>query len=101
MTLPITAPGKGLQVGLTPGGTLVIESARNLRGRIRLMQPDGEEYIRCWCNGIADIKLEGRRTTVDHVAPGRYTIELVEGPESFSPRPVAIQEGQFATVTIE
>jgi len=74
-TLPITAPGKGVQVGLTPGGTLVIESPRNLRGRIRLMQPDGEEYIRCWCNGIADIKLEGRRTTVDHVAPGNYTID--------------------------
>jgi 5-hydroxyisourate hydrolase-like protein (transthyretin family) len=100
-TLPITAPGKGVQVALTPGGTLVIESARNLRGRIRLMQPDGEEYIRCWCNGIADIKLEGRRTSVDHVAPGTYTIELVEGPESFSPRPVAIQEGQVSTITIE
>lgn len=55
-TLPITAPSKGLEVGLTPGGTLVIESARNLRGRIRLVDPDGEEYVRCWCNGIADIK---------------------------------------------
>ena len=100
-TLSITAPGKGVQVGLTPGGTLVIESPRNLRGRIRLMQPDGDEYIRCWCNGIADIKLEGRRTTVDHVSPGSYTIELVEGSETFSPRPVVLQEGQVATVTID
>ena len=100
-TLPITAPAKGLQVGLTPGGTLVIESARNLRGRIRLVQPDGEEYVRCWCNGIADIKLQGRRTTVDHVAPGSYTIELVDGPETFPPRPVVISEDQTATVTIE
>src|SRR5262249_382232 len=41
-TLPITAPSRGLQVALTPGGTLVLESPRNLRGRIRLVQPDGE-----------------------------------------------------------
>jgi Carboxypeptidase regulatory-like domain len=100
-TLPIVAPAKGLQVGLTPGGTLVIESPRNLRGRIRLVQPDGEEYVRCWCNGISDIKLQGRRTTVEHVAAGSYTIELVDGPETFSPRPVVIAEDQTATVTIE
>jgi hypothetical protein len=100
-TLPVTAPSRGVLVGLTPGGTLVIESTRNLRGRIRLVQADGEEYVRCWCNGIADIKLQGRRTTVDHVAPGSYTIELVEGPETFSPRPVVISEDQTATVTIE
>ena len=65
------------------------------------MQPDGEEYVRCWCNGIAEIKLQGRRTSVDHVAAGAYTIELVDGPESFSPRPVVIGEDQTATITIE
>jgi hypothetical protein len=101
VTRPITAPARGLQVALTPGGTLVIESPRSLRGRIRLMQPDGEEYVRCWCNGIADIKLSGRRTTVDHVAPGSYTIEFVDEPEGAPPRPIVIQEGQTSTVTIE
>jgi hypothetical protein len=65
------------------------------------MQPDGEEYVRCWCSGIADIKLEGRRTAVDHVTPGSYAIERGEGPETFSPRPVVIQENQVATITIE
>jgi hypothetical protein len=45
VTRPVTAPAQGLRVGLTPGGTLVIESPRDLRGRVRLIQPDGEEYV--------------------------------------------------------
>jgi hypothetical protein len=98
-TLPVQAPSQGLKVGLTPGGTLRIESERNLRGRVRLVQPDGEEYVRCWCNGIADIELSGRLTTVENVTPGAYTVELVgvEGPA----RPVVIREGQTSTLTIE
>src|SRR5262249_46751655 len=77
-TLPATAPAQGLRMALTPGGTLVIESARALQGLARLVQPDGEEYVRCWCNGIAEIELAGRRTTVEHVTPGSYTLELLD-----------------------
>ena len=77
-TLPVSAPGRGLRVPLTPGGTLVIESLRDLRGHVRLVQADGEEYVRCWCNGIATLDLEGRRTTVENVTPGAYTAEIVD-----------------------
>ena len=86
---------------MTPGGTLVIESPRDISGRVRLLQPDGEEYVRCWCDGIAEIKVEGRRTTVEHVAAGSYTLELMgaNGP-AFS-RAVTIQEGASTTVTID
>ena len=101
VTLPITAPSKVVQVDLTPGGTLVIESTRSLRGRIRLVQPDGDEYVRCWCNGIAEIRLEGSRTRVEHITPGAYSVELVDAPASTSPRPVVIREGQVSTVTID
>ena len=97
-TLPITSPARGLRVGLTPGGTLVIESPQPIPGRIRLVQPDGEEYVRCWCNGIAEIKLEGRRTTVENVAAGRYTMELVDAPGKTFSREIVIQEGQATTV---
>lgn len=100
-TLPVTAPTEGLRVPLTPGGTLVIESPRDLRGRIRLIQPDGEEYVRCWCNGIADIQLKGRRTTVENVTPGPYMVELADAPEDVTPKPVLVLEGQKSTVTIE
>jgi hypothetical protein len=36
VTLPVTAPGREVRVGLTPGGTLVVESTNDLHGRIRL-----------------------------------------------------------------
>jgi hypothetical protein len=102
-TLPVKAPSRGLRVGLTPGGTLRIESLRDLRGRIRLVQPDGEEYVRCWCNAIADIELGGRVTTVENVTPGSYTLELelVGAEEPAATRPVLVQEGQVTIVAIE
>jgi hypothetical protein len=101
VTMPVAAPRQGLRVALTPGGTLVIESARDLRGRVRLVQPDGEEYVRCLCNGIADIELTGRRTSVPNITPGSYTLELVDGAEGTAPRAVVIREGQTSRVAIE
>ena len=101
-TVPVTAPSQGLRLGLTPGGTLVVESARDLQGHLRLVQPDGEDYVQCWCNGIADIELTGRRTTVEHVTPGSYTLEVLDGAEEVLARkPVVIREGQKTVVTIE
>ncbi|HSD29056.1 MAG TPA: carboxypeptidase-like regulatory domain-containing protein, partial [Vicinamibacteria bacterium] len=101
-TVPVTAPARGVRVGLTPGGTLVLESERDLRGRVRLVRPDGEEYVRCWCNGIADIQLTGRHTRVANVTAGSYTVELVDhaGVATRGPT-VVIEEGRTATVEIE
>jgi hypothetical protein len=101
-TVPVSAPGRGLRVGLTPGGTLVVDSERDLRGRMRLVKPDGEEYVRCWCNGIAEIQLTGRHTKVENVTPGTYAIQLVDhaGVARTGPT-VAIEEGRVATVTLE
>jgi 5-hydroxyisourate hydrolase-like protein (transthyretin family) len=102
-TLPVTAPGRGLRVPLTPGGTLVIESARELTGRVRLVRPDGEEYVRCWCNGIAGIELNGRRTTTENVAPGSYTVEVVDaaGKPVTAPASVVIEEGRAASLQLK
>jgi hypothetical protein len=100
-TRPVTAPSSGLRIALTPGGTLVIDSTRLVQGRVRLLQADGEEYVRCWCNGIADIALTGRRTTVDHVASGSYTMEVLAGAEVLARQPVVIREGQKSTVVID
>jgi carboxypeptidase family protein len=100
-TLPVTSPSAGLKVALTPGGTLVLTSERSLQGRVRLVQPDGEEYVRCWCNGIAAIQLKGRRTTVENVTAGAYTVEVVDGAAGIAPRPAVIREGQTTTVTLD
>jgi hypothetical protein len=79
----------------------VLESEQPLDGRLRLVDDTAEEYVRCWCNGLADIDLEGRRTTVENITPGTYTLEVValDGV----PRPpmtVAIREGQISRVTL-
>ncbi len=100
-TMPVTSPASGLRLGLTPGGTLVATSTRDLHGTLRLRLPDGDEYVRCWCNGLADIPLTGHTTTVPNVAPGRYTIELLaEGAPRAGPT-VSIEEGQIARVSLE
>ncbi|HWX24494.1 MAG TPA: hypothetical protein VN083_05600 [Vicinamibacteria bacterium] len=66
------------------------------------MQPDGEEYVRCWCNGIADITLNGRRTSVPNITPGSYTVELVDPMCAVAGgNVVAIREGQVSTVRID
>lgn len=100
-TTRVRAPSRGLRVGLTPGGTLRIESPRDLRGRVRLLQPDGEEYVRCWCNGIAEIQLSGRVTTVENVTAGAYTVEVTEAQGRVSSRPVVVGEGQVSAITVD
>jgi hypothetical protein len=101
VTVPLQAPSDGLRLALTPGGTLVIESARKLSGRVRLLQPDGEEYVRCWCNGIADITLVGRRTSVDHVTAGSYTLEFMNVAPALPSRAITIEEGRTTTVDVD
>jgi hypothetical protein len=81
----------------------VVESAPDFRGRLRLVGADGEEYVRCWCNGIADIDIAGPRTTVPNVTPGGYVAAQLDGgghPIS-APRPVLVREGQVSTLTFE
>jgi hypothetical protein len=103
LTLPVSAPGRSLRVPLTPGGSIVVQSADNFRGRLRLVDAEGEEYIRCWCNGIAAIDIVGPRTTVPNVTPGRYVAEQLDrtGHSLSGPRQVLVQEGQISTITFE
>ena len=37
-----------VRVPLPRGGNLSIRSTRDIRGTARLIQPEGEEYVRCW-----------------------------------------------------
>jgi hypothetical protein len=102
LTVPVTAPGPELELALTPGGTVVVEYERGLPGRILLRQPDGAEYMRCWRNGIADVRVRGRRTTVPNVAPGAYTVEIVDDVDGVrGGAQVEIREGQVSIVVIE
>jgi hypothetical protein len=94
-------PSGEIRVPLPRGGNLSIRSNTDVRGTARLIQPNGEEYVRCWCNGIAQIKIDSRATLVDRISPGQYTLEVIltgAKPKHF---PVSIVEGQTAVVAID
>ena len=78
-----------------------VRANANLHATARLLQPDGEEYVRCWCNGVAEIAITSGLTLVDQIAPGSYPLEVT--PAGGKPRtyPVTVTEGVTVTVTLD
>jgi hypothetical protein len=98
-----TVPMQGeLRIALTPGGTLIINSERPSTDLVKLVMPNGVEYVRCQCNGIAEIRLSGKTTHVEHVAPGQYTLQVLDELERVKTSyPITVAEGQTTTATID
>lgn len=83
-----------LRIALTPGGTLIVQADRESYDLVKLVMPNGEEYVRCHCNGIAEIRLTGRTTTIEHVAPGTYAMQLLDARGKVKATvPVTVTEG--------
>jgi hypothetical protein len=95
-TIDAEVPSSEIRVGLPRGGNLLLKTTTGIRGTARLIQPDGQPYVRCWCNGVAAIEITGPVTLVDHVAPGAYKLEL-KGRQI----PVTVIEGETVTVPID
>ena len=92
---------KEVRLPLTPGGSLVIRSQRAAAELVKLILPGGEEYVQCHCNGVAEIRLAGSETRVPHVAPGTYTLRVLDHAERIiASYPVTIVEGQTTTAEI-
>jgi hypothetical protein len=98
----VVVPARGeLRFALTPGGTLVVKSDRPSYDLVKLVMPNGVEYVRCECDGIAEIRLTGTTTTIEHVAPGRYTMQVLDANGSLETSyPVTITEGQTSVAEI-
>ncbi|HEY8181529.1 MAG TPA: carboxypeptidase regulatory-like domain-containing protein [Thermoanaerobaculia bacterium] len=94
-------PSGEIRVPLPRGGNLSIRSNTDVRGTARLIQPNGEEYVRCWCSGIAEIKIDSRATLVDRISPGGYVLEVKLAEGKTKRLPVSIIEGQTAIVSID
>ncbi len=96
----VVVPHEGeVRFALTPGGTLIVNSERAVGERVKLILPGGEEYVQCQCNGIAEIRLTGKVTTIDHVAPGSYTMQVLDENHAIKAvYPVTVAEGQTSTV---
>jgi protocatechuate 3,4-dioxygenase beta subunit len=100
-TIQAEVPSGEIRLALPRGGTLALHAHGDLHATAALIQPNGEEYVRCWCSGVADITINSANTLVDQIAPGAYTLEVT--PTGGKPRryPVTVQEGVTTTVSID
>jgi len=98
---PIVVPSGEVKLALTPGGSLIVNSTLGAQRSAKLVHPSGEEYIRCECNGIAEIKIEGRTTKIDNIAPGHYAFQLISKDGSQKTHSVDILEGSVTTLEID
>ncbi|MHB9001372.1 MAG: carboxypeptidase regulatory-like domain-containing protein [Thermoanaerobaculia bacterium] len=99
--IQIDAPSPTIDIALTPGGTLRIESARDSRAIARLIGPDGQPYIPC-CEGSPLFALEGRTTRIPNLLPGAYRLEIIgDNGSPFGAFPVTIAEGGEGVVRVE
>jgi hypothetical protein len=98
MRVNVPHPGE-VRLSLTPGGTLIVHADRASADLLKLVLPSGEEYVRCQCNGIAEIRLTGLSTTIENVAPGSYTMQLLD-PKGLvkATQVVTIAEGKTTVV---
>lgn len=100
-TIIADAPSDEVVIRLTPGGTLIVRAEDPTPRVGRLVMPSGEEYIRCWCNRVAEIRLEGSITGIENIAAGSYDLVVSERDGSESSYPVTVIEDQTVEVLIE
>ncbi|MBV9493379.1 MAG: carboxypeptidase regulatory-like domain-containing protein [Acidobacteria bacterium] len=101
-TVTADVPTEGeVRIALPRGGKIAMRSEKTLRGSVRLVLPNGEPYVRCWCSGIAETRIEGTLTVIDAVSPGIYTLELMPTGGQARRYPVIVKEGETTNVLIE
>ncbi|MCU1246049.1 MAG: hypothetical protein JWN02_1959 [Acidobacteria bacterium] len=101
-TVRATLPAAEQRIALTPGGTLMVNTDRDSRDQVRLVLPDGEEYVSCYCNGIADFHLTGKSTALEHIAPGSYQLRLFDNHgKLLSTTNVVVREGATSEVEVK
>ncbi len=102
-TVSVNAPSPGpVVVPLTPGGTLLIHTKTSgLTGR--LMDSTGHLYLislRGFPQGGFALDTTATGTTVNNVAGGTYTLQVMNGTAVVNTTPVTVVEGQQTEVTI-
>lgn len=100
-TIRASVPAAELRIALPRGGRLRLHSNQEMHGTARLLLPDGDMYVRCWCNGVADIAINGRTTIVDAVSPGSYTLEVTPVGGKVRRYPVTVIQGETVPVQID
>ncbi len=87
-------------VALTPGGTLLLRSKGSAPQRVRLVDPNGAFYPR-GMNGIFTIDPAPLTTTLNNVAAGNYTLQVLDTAGNVTNTiPVTVVQGQQNVVDV-
>ncbi|HYC88141.1 MAG TPA: carboxypeptidase-like regulatory domain-containing protein [Thermoanaerobaculia bacterium] len=88
-------------VRVTPGGTIVVRSKHSVRRRMRLLDASGAAYPRVMSATPFTRDLPPGTVNIDHVAPGSYTLVLLNDDESTAAtQPVVVREGETVVVDL-
>ena len=100
LTMTITSPSSPT-AGMTPGGTILVQSKGSDLRRARLLAADGKPYA-SFGPGIFMVDPSPGVTTLRNIAPGTYTLQILgsDGNEVTASTTVTVVEGQQATVQI-
>jgi hypothetical protein len=74
----MVVPSAEMRVALSPGGRLVINSSSAQNESAKLLASTGEAYLRGRWDPTGTIILQPGRTTMDNVAPGSYTLVVLD-----------------------
>lgn len=86
---------------VSPGGTILVRSKHNTRRRMRLIDASGNVYPRLMGTTPFTRDLPPGTATLDHIAPGSYTLVLLNDDESAAgTQSVSVREGETVTVDL-
>lgn len=98
-TVNVVSPSEQT-VSMTPGGTLVMRGKKSASQRVRLMDTGGSTYPRGQ-NGIFMIDPSPLSTTLNNVAVGTYTVQVLDSADRVvNSVPVTVVEGRETVVEI-
>lgn len=100
-TVSFTSPSTQT-VALTPGGTIAIHSKHPERVRVRLLDAGGNLYPRMGMRmPVTSLNPSPGMTTIENVAPGTYTLQLVGDNEAtIDQQQVTVTEGAVTETEI-
>lgn len=99
-TVTVTSPASEVRIGLTPGGTLEIQSRAASRQIGRLMSSTGVVFVRRFAQD-GKFGLDPGTTSLRNIASGAYTLQVLdEGGKPKSSQAVTVREGQVERVTV-
>ncbi|HSP35050.1 MAG TPA: carboxypeptidase regulatory-like domain-containing protein, partial [Thermoanaerobaculia bacterium] len=96
-TVTITSPSSPT-IGITPGGTIAVQSKGGALRRARLLAADGKPYV-----GRAFFTVDPAPgvTILNNIAAGTYTVQILgDNNEVVATAPVTVLDGQTATVPL-